>query len=120
MGYKFEAVNGRNILCEQKHVLAAKITFLRKYLQYKHSNENIRFVYLDETWIYQNGSQVRRRIHESDIKSNPSKIKAEGKRFTILHAGSSSGFMDGCDFFLDSRNNDRDYHNTINADIFQK
>ncbi len=54
------------------------------------------------------------------MKSNPSKIKSEGKRFTILHAGSSSGFLDGCDFFLDSRNNDRDYHNTITADIFQK
>jgi hypothetical protein len=50
-----EAISGRKILCEQKHV-AAKITF----------SFNIRFVYLDETWIYQNGSPIRRWVHKSD------------------------------------------------------
>jgi hypothetical protein len=43
-------------------------------------------VFLDETWIYQNGSAIRRWVHDTDVKSNPSVVKTEGKRFTILHA----------------------------------
>jgi len=120
MGYKYQFVNGRKILCEQKHVVASKITFLRKFIQLQKSPENFTFVYLDETWIYQNGSQVRRWVHEREIKSNPSKIKPEGKRFTILHAGCNLGFLEGCDLLLDSKNNDRDYHKTMTGDLFQK
>lgn len=119
MGYKYKLVNGRKILCEQKHVVAAKIIFLRNFLQLKQSSENVTFVYLDETWIYQNGSAIRQWMHESDIKSNPSKIKCEGKRFTVLHAGCHLGFLKGCDMLLGSGNNDRDYHKTMNGEIFQ-
>ena len=101
MGYKYEFGNGRKTLCEQKHVVASKITFLRRFIQFQNSSENITFVYLDETWIYQNGSQVRKWVHESDIKLNPSKIQPEGKRFTILDAGCNLGFLEGCDLLLD-------------------
>ncbi|EFA02787.1 hypothetical protein TcasGA2_TC008525 [Tribolium castaneum] len=120
MGYKYKLVNGRKILCEQKHVVASKIDFLRKFLQCQNSSENIMFVYLDETWIYQNGSYIRRWVHENDLKSNPSKIKNEGKRFTILHAGCQFGFLEGCDLLLDAANNNRDCHKTMNGKIFQR
>jgi hypothetical protein len=83
-------------------------------------NTRYYFVYLDETWVYRNGSNIRRWVHEKDIKSNPSKIKSEGKRFTILHAGSRFGFLGACDLLLDAANNDRDYHKTMNGEIFQK
>jgi hypothetical protein len=119
MGYKYREVNGRKILCEQKHVVAAKITFLRTFLQFRNSSENLTFVYLDETWIYQNGSSVRRWIHESDLKSNPIKIKSEGTRFTVLHAGCHLEFAEGCGFLLNSKNNDIDYHKTMDGELFQ-
>ncbi|CAH1379247.1 unnamed protein product, partial [Tenebrio molitor] len=32
----------------------------RTFLQFRNSSENLTFVYLNETWIYQNGSSVRR------------------------------------------------------------
>jgi hypothetical protein len=48
MGYKYRLVNGGKIICEQKHVVASKIVFLRKFLQYQNSSENIIFVYLDD------------------------------------------------------------------------
>lgn len=120
MGYKHKKVDGRKILCESKHVVAAKMKFLRRYLQFQNSSENVVFVYLDETWIYQNGSSIRQWLHETDLKSNPAKIKSEGKRFTVLHAGTKFGFLEGCDLLLDSANNDRDYHKTMNGEIFQK
>jgi hypothetical protein len=53
---------------------------------FRNSSENFTFVYLDETWIYQNGSPIHHWVHESDLKSNPRTIKNEGARFTILHA----------------------------------
>jgi hypothetical protein len=100
MGYKYRLVNGRKIICEQKHVVASKIVFLRKFLQYKNSSENIIFVYLDETWVYQNGSNIRRWVHEKDIKSNPSKIKSEGKRFTwFIISLADSGSESESDFY---------------------
>lgn len=120
MGYKYTMVNGRKLLCEQSHVISAKIAFLRKYLQLKNSPEKRMFIYLDETWIFRNGSSVRRWTHETDLKSNPSKIRSEGKRYTILHAGCASGFLPGCDLLLDSDNNDRDYHETMNGELFRQ
>jgi transposase len=118
MGYKYKLANGRKILCEKKHVVASKIVFLRKYLQFQNSCD-LTFVYLDETWIYQNGSNVRRWLHDTDMKSNPPTTKSEGKRFTILHVGCKYGFLNGYDLILDTTNNDMDYHKTTNAEIFQ-
>lgn len=119
MGYSYKIVNNRKILCEQSHVITAKIKFLRKYIQYMNSSEKINFIYLDETWIYQNGSSIRKWVHDSNLKGYPSKFKGEGKRFTILHAGCAGGFLEGCDLLLDSNNNDRDYHKAMNSEIFK-
>jgi hypothetical protein len=58
-------VNGRKILCEQKHVVASKIlSFFGKISSVSK--------------FCQNGSK---------------KTKSEGKRFTILHAGCRFGFL---------------------------
>ena len=76
-------------------------------------------MYLDVIWIYQNGSVLFRRwVHKSDLKTNPTKIKSEGSRFTILHAESQFEFLDGCNLLLNSKNNDRDYHKTMNGTLF--
>jgi hypothetical protein len=40
------------------------------------------------------------RIQESDLKSDRIKIKSEGTRFTVLHAGCHLGFAEGCGFLL--------------------
>ncbi|EFA12515.1 hypothetical protein TcasGA2_TC006864 [Tribolium castaneum] len=115
MGYKYKFVNNRKTLCEQTYLLPQKIKFLRKYLQYL-NRPDVTFIYLDGTWIYQNGTSVRQRTNDKDklpVKKQP------GKRFTILHAGSKFGFLDGCDLLLDSNNTDIDYHKTMNGDIFK-
>jgi hypothetical protein len=68
-------------------------------MQYS-EDESVVFIFLDETWIYQNGSRIRMWIHESNMKVNSKKIKNEGKRFTILHAGCNYGFLNGCSMLL--------------------
>jgi hypothetical protein len=118
MGFKYKKVNERKILVESKFLISKKICFLKKYLQYL-EYDNVHFIYLDETWIYQNGSQVRLWVHDVDKKANPSKIPTEGKRFTVLHAGHKGGFLEGCSYLLDSNIEHRDYHRTMNGQLFQ-
>jgi hypothetical protein len=55
MGYKFKKVNGGRILCNTSRIKYLKIAFLRKYLQFCNSPNPPTFVYLDESWIFQNG-----------------------------------------------------------------
>jgi hypothetical protein len=75
--------------------------------------------YLEETWMYQNGSQVRLWVHDDDKKANPSKIPTEGKRFTVLHASHKGSFLEGYSYLLDSNIEHRDYHRTMYGQLFQ-
>ena len=119
MGYRYKKFNNRMILIEQPHIIMKRIKFLRKYLQYLESDRYV-FVYLDETWIFENGSQMRRWLNVSDPKGIPKRIKGEGKRLTILHAGTSAGFLPGCDLLLGSEIEHRDYHKNMNSETFIK
>jgi hypothetical protein len=112
-------VDRRKILIETQNIVNLRIRFGHKYLQILKENER-KFVCRDETWVYQNGSQVRQWLIESNRKGVPTKFKSEGKRFTILSAGCDQGFLPGCDIILDTKVNDRDYHKTTNGDVFKK
>jgi hypothetical protein len=74
MGYQYKKVNNRKILIESPRLKSLKIKFLRKYLQYK--EENALFVFLDETWIYQNGAPIRRWLNENDRRTMPKKLQS--------------------------------------------
>ncbi|KAJ3645914.1 hypothetical protein Zmor_023533 [Zophobas morio] len=117
MGYKWKKFNNRKILIEQPHIIAKRIKFFKKYLQYLHSDNYI-FVFLDVTWIYENGSPVKTWVNESDPLGVPQRLKGEGRRFTILHAGTARGFLKDCDLMLGSDTEHRDYHKNMNAKIF--
>ncbi|KAJ3660720.1 hypothetical protein Zmor_005156 [Zophobas morio] len=120
MGYNFKKVENRKIIIESPRLQGLKITFLRRYIQLM--EEDVTFVYLDETWVYQHGVPVRRWVHESDRRGMPAKIVMnEGRRFTILHAGGKFGFLENCLLFLDSNNDSRDYHKTtMNGQLFRQ
>jgi hypothetical protein len=53
MGYKYRLVNGRKIICEQKHVVAWKIVFLRKFIK-----------------LFKNQLQYSKRLSESPGRSS--------------------------------------------------
>jgi hypothetical protein len=118
MGYRYKKVNNRKILCEKSYVKVLKVKFLKKYMEYLNSNEDIIFIYLDETRLYTNGSPVTLWIDENTMKANPKIVKAEGKRLTILHAGCVDGFL-GCDLMLDTKIEHHDYHQTMNGVLFK-
>jgi hypothetical protein len=117
MGYKFKKVNNRRVLIEQPHIIDKRIKFLRQYLQYHESGKYI-FLFLDETWVYEHGTQVRQWANESDPLGVPQRLEGEGKRFTIVRAGFSDGFLPNCDLQLSSDSDHRNYHKNMNAAIF--
>lgn len=119
IGYAFKKVDRRKILIERQRIINLRIRFCHKYLQFL-KESNLKFIFLDETWVYQNGSQLRQWVLESTAKGVPTKFKAEGKRYTIVNAGCDEGFLPGCDLILDSKINDRDYHKTMNGELFTK
>jgi hypothetical protein len=88
-------------------------------MEYLNSNEDIIFIYLDETWLYTNGSPVKLWIDENNMKANPKIVNTEGKRLTLLHAGCVDGFLEGCDLMLGTKIEHRDYHQTMNAVLFK-
>jgi hypothetical protein len=57
-------------------------------------------------------------VGESDPLGVPQRLEGEGKRFTILHAGTSAGFLPNCDLLLSSEIDHRDYHKNMNAALF--
>ncbi|XP_063905607.1 uncharacterized protein LOC135124469 [Zophobas morio] len=60
----------RDLTRSLKNSVMNKNYFSDKILQFQNFWEHLTFVYLDEIWIYQNGSVSRRRwVHESDLKS---------------------------------------------------
>ena len=92
MGYKYKKVDNRNILVEGPTLETVKLKFLRRYLQLP--QEDVTFIYLDGTWIYQRGPRVKKWVFEGNRRGMPNKIIAsEGKRFTLPHAGDRSSFL---------------------------
>jgi hypothetical protein len=65
MGFKYKIENNRKVLIERPYIAGQKIKFLKNYLRYKEDYPNIKFVYLDETWIYRNGSPIRTWVNDS-------------------------------------------------------
>lgn len=57
-------------------------------------------------------------IQENNTKANPKVVKAEEKRFTILQAGYVNGFLEDCELMMDTQIEHREYHQTMNSEIF--
>ncbi|KAI4455628.1 retrotransposon gag protein [Holotrichia oblita] len=88
LGFKWKKDEPRRGLMEMPHVVVMqRLTFLRRYMQYKQENL-YNFVYLDETWIFQNGT-ISRSWQDENVRSVKS-TKVDGKRFVTCNIVSSS------------------------------
>jgi transposase len=120
IGFVFKNDNGRRSLMEKPQIASRRIAFLRAYQKNAMSRNPLDVVFLDETWIYQNGSGKRKVWHDNDPRSVWNKRGTEGKRYIILHAGNSEGFIDGAGLIFSTKDKSADYHNTMNAEMFEK
>ncbi|KAB0790634.1 hypothetical protein PPYR_14927 [Photinus pyralis] len=111
MGFKFKMTNSRRGSCEQSHVVSMRNVFLRKYIRNLESEIPHDFVFLDETWVFSRGAT--KRTWQDDRAKN-------GKRYIIIHAGGRNGFIEGSSLIFSSTNKSFDYHDNMNAELFEK
>lgn len=79
IGFRWKNDDPRRGLMELQSVALRRVEFLQKYMKNVHSINPSQFVYLDETWIFENGS-VGRSWQDSSVKS-VKRIKSDGKRY---------------------------------------
>ena len=69
-------------------------------------------------------SKILKTVKSQSLISTPTSrlksVASEGKRFTVLHAGGRSRFLGGCELFLDSNIDTRDYHKTMNGELLKQ
>jgi hypothetical protein len=66
-------------LMELGHVAISRVQFLRSYMQNLNAQNHLQCVYLDETWIFENGS-VHRSWQDDSYKSiKNGTLKGKGK-----------------------------------------
>jgi len=77
-----------------------------------------KFVFLNETWIFQKGGNKTKSWQDVGIRSCPSRGVDTGKRYIVLHAGSEDGWVDGCSLVFASGSKKGDYHGEMNGENF--
>lgn len=80
IGFKWSKDNPRRGLMELPDIAFKRIKFLKAYQQIKEESL-FNFVYLDETWIFQNGTL--RHSWQDDNKKSVKTTKVDGKRYML-------------------------------------
>lgn len=78
IGFRWKKNDPRRGLMELEHIALRRIEFLQKYVKNVRSANPTQVVYLDETWIFENGSGGR--SWQDDNRKSVKRTKSEGKR----------------------------------------
>lgn len=78
LGFKWAKDESRRGLMQTPRIAHMRVEFLSKYMSYKKDGVYTSFIFLDETWIFQNGT-ITKSWHDKDLRSLR-KIKPDGKR----------------------------------------
>lgn len=119
LGFTFKKENNRRALLEKPYIAEMRLKFLKSYMENLNSPTPRQVVFLDETWIFSKGNPGKS-WQDSDIRSVRKPEGYEGKRFIVLHAGSSSGFIPNASLLFPSKSQKGDYHGEMNGDNFLK
>lgn len=119
LGFKFRKDDNRRALIERTHISSLRACFLRKYIENVNSEHRREVIFLDETWIYAKGNKTMS-WQDQSTKSVRKPEGYDGKRFIILHAGSSNGFVQDASLSFCSKSMTLDYHGEMNNSIFTK
>ncbi|CAG9833274.1 unnamed protein product [Diabrotica balteata] len=115
LGFRWQKDSPRRGLMELPNIAVKRTLFLRNYIEEKEACL-YKFVFIDETWIFQNGTICR--SWQNEDKRSVRTIKTDGKRYIIINAGSEDGFINGAQAIYSSNNKISDYHGEMNKDNF--
>jgi transposase len=114
MGYKYSRTNQliRNDLINNIDIKRKRIKYLIEKRRLEKINPGSLFVYIDETFVHKN--YVKCKILRPLNNSKKRRLKmsiGKGTRYSIIHAGSEDGFVDGAEQIF--------INNEINSDKFE-
>lgn len=119
LGFRYKKDCNRRFLCEQPQIVSQRVQFLKKYTE-NYKSKFRKVVFLDETWIFSNGSGSKSWQDDSVKSVKRKKGCGTGKRFIILHAGSVTGYVPGASLIFSSTSKSSDYHDNMNCEMFEK
>ncbi|KAB0796612.1 hypothetical protein PPYR_10673, partial [Photinus pyralis] len=117
--FKFKKDSNRRALIEKPNIAEMRTKFLRQYMQEIRSSSRRPIAFMDETWIYSKGNPGKS-WQDEDLKSVRKPAGYDGKRFIIVHAGTSTGFIQNASLLFASKSLKEDYHGEMNGDLFKK
>ncbi|CAH1983599.1 unnamed protein product [Acanthoscelides obtectus] len=119
IGFQYKQEDNRKALMEKSSVVALRAEFLRKYNENGNSPFKRTVVFLDETWIFAKGNR-KRSWQDGSVKGTRKPGGFEGKRYIVLHAGHSGGFVENASLIYGTASKLGDYHGDMNGDTFLK
>ena len=128
LNFVFSKRKRNSKLIEREDIIAWRHRYLRSIKKYRLQNRKI--YYLDETWV--NAGYTTEKVwQDKEVQEQPRHTtwqqglttglkdpSGKGGRWIILHAGSSSGFVDNGLLIFQSKKSG-DYHEEMNSDCFQ-
>jgi len=102
IGFKYKKDDNRRALIERTNISSLRACFLRKYFENRNNIYKREVIFLDETWIYSKGAKMFS-WQDDNVKSVRKPKGFDGKRFIVVHAGSSKGFIEGASLVFASK-----------------
>ncbi|XP_069682546.1 uncharacterized protein [Periplaneta americana] len=124
MGFKWNKEDSLTYVRESEAIQFKRSCFLRECVRNMESESPKPVVFLDETWIFMNGSATHSWSKPAIVGGKVQRVMrrpAEGGRLVIVHAGTYNGFIPGADLiFASNLKTGQDYHGAMNSETFQK
>jgi hypothetical protein len=108
----------RQQLFEQPHISPNHISFLRTYFENMNLEVPHQVVFLDETWVYANGSESKI-WRDGSSQSVKKRGLTTSTRYIILHAGTQNEFVSGASLISVQVRSPGNYHDFINGENFE-
>jgi hypothetical protein len=127
LNFCWEKQNRKSVLIDKDEIICWRRSYLRSIRKFRDEGRNI--YYLDETWVNE-GYTVTKVWQDKNVKSFRQAFldglstgfkapSGKGRRLIVTHIGSASGFVDGGLLLFESKNTG-DYHEDMNADVFEE
>lgn len=114
IGFRYKVLNGRRLLMERPNIVMARSMFLHKLL----GRDLHSVVWLDETWVNA-GESLKVGWTDDTKESCGHRPTGKGGRLIVVHAGSSSGFIDNALLMFKSKKTG-DYHEEMDHNRFSE
>lgn len=121
LGFKYKKCQSeRTALMEKPYIAAKREKYLKIIMDNRRLPEELQkeIIYLDESYIHQS-YKLKKCWQSINITGVREKV-SKGKRYIIVHAGSSKGFVPNALLIFSGKNKNEDYHSEMNNRNFKK